>query len=82
MTTRTKRHSWLICATTGKQRLRERQEIGLALRAAKLRRETAAVKGREHSWQAVRGYKCQHCNGYHLTSRSTWVDFPRSAKSA
>lgn len=74
MTTRSKRHAWPICPETGKQRLRERQEVGLALKAAKLRRETAATEGRDHRWHAVRGYKCEYCNGYHLTSRPTWVE--------
>ncbi|MGV8896349.1 MAG: hypothetical protein ACOH1U_07810 [Rhodoglobus sp.] len=82
MTTQSRHHSWPICVATGKQRLRERQEVGLALRAAKLRRDTATAEGRDHSWQAVRGYKCEHCNGYHLTSRPTWVDRSTSAESA
>jgi hypothetical protein len=82
MRTRSKAHSLPICRVTGKQRLRERQEVGLALRAAKLRRETAAAEGRDHSWQAVRGYKCEHCGGYHLTSRPTWVDRSNSVVGA
>lgn len=82
MTNRSRRHSWPICPMTGLECLRERQEVGLALSRAKLRRGTATTQGREYSWQVVRGYKCEHCNGYHLTRQPAWVDRSTNATGA
>lgn len=78
----TRQHNWPICPATGKQRLRERQEVGKALTSAKYSRNTAQANGYESTWRVVRGYRCEFCNGFHLTGLPTWVDHTNGASSA
>jgi hypothetical protein len=61
-------HRWPVCPVTGKQRLRERKDVRLSLEHARRRRSLALVHGAECTWQVIRGYKCLHCSGWHLTS--------------
>lgn len=68
---RSRRHSWPTCQQTGKQRLGERKDVKLALEAAKHSRSQAQLQDHECSWTVVRGYKCDHCRGWHLTSQAT-----------
>lgn len=64
-----RKHNWPTCTHTGKQRLGERKDVKLALEAARRSRSQAELSEQESSWTVVRGYRCQHCSGWHLTSR-------------
>jgi hypothetical protein len=63
------RKNWPICPQTGKQRLGERKDAKLALEAARHQRAHAALEGGESGWTVCREYQCEHCGGWHLTSR-------------
>lgn len=73
------RHHWPVCESTGKLRLRERKDVRLALAAAEQARSLAHLRDGECSWTVVRGYRCAHCGGWHLTSLRTWSDPAPSA---
>jgi hypothetical protein len=66
-----KKHRWPICMTTGLQRLGERKDAQLALRAAARSRSRAALNGGEATWRVVRAWRCDGangCSGWHLSS--------------
>jgi hypothetical protein len=65
------RRKWPVCQQTGKQRLGERKDVKLALEAARHTRAAVEVADRVPTWTVVRGYRCEHCGGWHLTSRPT-----------
>jgi len=62
------RRIWPICDETGKQRLGERKDAKLALRAARISRAHANLDGQQSSWTVHREYRCRFCDGWHLTS--------------
>jgi len=74
---RTRRH-WPICDQTGKQRLGERKDAKLALRAASHIRAQTALHDQQTSWTVHRAYACEFCGGWHLTSQRSWRDRERS----
>ncbi len=63
------RKNWPICPQTGKQRLGERKDAKLVLEAARHQRAHAALCGSTSGWTVCREYQCEHCGGWHLTSR-------------
>lgn len=66
-----KKHHWPICMTTGLQRLGERKDAQLALRAAARSRSRAEMNGGEGTWRVVRAWRCEGengCRGWHLSS--------------
>ena len=67
-----RKHAWPVCENTGKQRLGERKDVKLALESARRSRSLAQLADRESSWTVLRGYRCAHCAGWHLTSRAEW----------
>lgn len=67
-----RKHVWPVCEKTGKQRLGERKDVKLALVSARHSRDQAEQFDQESSWTVVRGYRCAHCGGWHLTSRAEW----------
>lgn len=69
---RRKIHRFPICPTTGKRRLGERKDVKLALRATKHARLAAQLANTEPSRREIRGYRCNACRGWHLTSHSVW----------
>lgn len=77
-TTRSRRH-WPVCRVTGKQRLDELKDVKDVLHAARTTRGKAALNESRSAWTVVRGYDCDACGGYHLTSRPkpTWTPVPR-----
>jgi hypothetical protein len=66
--TRRSRRRWPICPATGKQRLGERKDGTLALRAARQRRAEADRNQASCSWLVCRVYRCDDCHGWHMTS--------------
>jgi hypothetical protein len=62
------RRIWPICEETEKQRLGERKDAKLALRAARISRAHANLDGQQSSWTVQREYRCRFCDGWHLTS--------------
>jgi hypothetical protein len=66
---RIRKHTWAVCSVTRKQRLGERKDVKLALAEAQRLRWRAEGADLDCSWQVQRGYRCRHCNGWHLTSR-------------
>ncbi|MBU3750889.1 MAG: hypothetical protein FGM52_10650 [Mycobacterium sp.] len=66
------RTNWPICPQTGKRRLGERKDAKEALEAARHQRAGAALTGGQCGWTVRREYQCEHCRGWHLTSRPTW----------
>lgn len=67
------RKHWPVCPQTGKQRLGERKDAKLALEAARHHRAGAALGGEQSGWTVCRGYQCEYCRGWHLTSRPSWT---------
>ena len=65
-------HDWPRCAQTGKLRLGERKDVGLALRDIAAGRSLAEASGYETRRRECRGYQCTHCHGWHLTSIRSW----------
>lgn len=68
-------HKWPTCQVTGKKRLRDRKDMRLALRNAMMLRGQAAADGHTSTYRQVRGYKCDHCLGIHLTARQSPAQF-------
>lgn len=66
------KRSWPICPHTGKQRLGERKDAKILLQAAQHRRAHAEMNGRTSAWTVRRGYHCDYCRGWHLTTIETW----------
>ncbi|WP_083406316.1 hypothetical protein [Mycolicibacterium rutilum] len=66
---RRRRHAWPICARTGKRRLGERKDVKLVLQDARHTRAHAQLRDSTSAWTVVRGYRCEHCSGWHLTSQ-------------
>lgn len=59
--------------SSGKIRLRDKIEaIDILHIRSNKRQFELAVKGSTKANEA-RAYKCSECNGWHLTSRATWV---------
>ncbi|WP_194860309.1 hypothetical protein [Dietzia sp. SYD-A1] len=54
---------------TGKQRLDDIRDVHLVLRQARRVQGAARVEGRSCTWTVARGYECDHCGGWHLTSQ-------------
>lgn len=69
------RHKWPICEESGKRRYRDLKAAKFDLNAAHYTRATAQLNGLQSSWTVIREYYCDHCRGWHLTSRSlrTWA---------
>ena len=65
-----------ICPATGKRRLRDREDVVLALAVAVRARAWADARGRLTNRHEVRGYRCDACHGWHLTSRAGRDDAP------
>lgn len=59
----------VTCPATGKTRFRDAKDARLALRHAFFARSTAAVAGATTPRNEIRSYKCEHCRGFHLTSK-------------
>lgn len=66
------KRNWPICTHTGKQRLGERKDTKIALEAARHHRAHAEMNGQTPKWTVCRGYPCDYCRGWHLTSVETW----------
>lgn len=64
-----RRHRWPVCPETGKNRLRERKDVKLALKAIRRGRDAANLAGELSNRRECRGYQCPHCDGWHLTSK-------------
>jgi hypothetical protein len=63
-------HRFPVCQVTGKVRLGERKDVRLALRDARIARTRAQSFDLASHRQEVRGYRCEYCHGWHLTSRA------------
>jgi hypothetical protein len=63
------RRNWPVCSATGKRRLDEPKDVKAELHAARTSQGTAARSDADPTWTVVRGYECDACGGYHLTSR-------------
>jgi len=63
-----KPHKYPICPLSGNRRLRDRQDVRLALRAAQRSRSRAELDGLVSTSRVVRGWKCA-CGGWHLTEQ-------------
>ena len=63
------KHDWPVCPRTGKRRLGERKDVKLAVEAARHCGAQAALAELQPTWTVVRGYRCTHCGGWHLTSQ-------------
>lgn len=72
-------HRWPECPATGKVRLGERKDVHLALKAARERRQLAALNGGNSSRNECRGYQCTACSGWHLTSSAARKEPRRSS---
>lgn len=68
------KRNWPICAHTGKQRLGERKDAKILLEAAQHHRAHAEMNGVTSAWTVRRGYHCDYCRGWHLTTIETWSD--------
>ena len=66
------RRNWPKCPQTGKLRLGERKDAKLALEAARHTRANAELDGAQSGWTVCRGYQCEYCGGWHLTSSASW----------
>lgn len=66
------KHRWPVCPVTGKRRLGERKDVDLELRSARQVRESARLAGAFTRWAVIRGYRCDDCHGWHLTSLAEW----------
>lgn len=67
-----RRHRWPTCPSTGKQRLGERKDVRLVLDDIREQRARALVSGTATRRRERRGYHCDDCAGWHLTSRPSW----------
>lgn len=63
------KHTWPRCPVTGKQRLGERKDAKVTLEAARHHRANSELSGQTSGWTVRREYRCEHCRGWHLTSR-------------
>lgn len=61
-------HKFPRCQITGKVRLGERKDVHLVLAAGARARSQATLHGLDSSRREVRGYRCDDCHGWHLTS--------------
>ena len=66
------KRNWPICTHTGKQRLGERKDTKIALEAARHHRAHAEMNGLPSTWAVRRGYPCDYCRGWHLTTIEAW----------
>lgn len=62
-------HKFPRCPDTGKVRFGERKDVRLVLADAAHARSRASRDGVTSNRHEVRGYECQHCRGWHLTSQ-------------
>lgn len=66
-------HTWPVCPQTGKHRLGEHKDVKLALEAARHSRSAAETVDAQSTWTVLRGYRCDQCSGWHLTSEQSWT---------
>ena len=76
------RRQWPICDRTGKRRYRERKDAKAELERAWHLRAHAELDNRQSSLTVCRAYRCDLCDGWHLTSLPTWDRSRESTVSA
>jgi hypothetical protein len=68
-TDRRRRRHHALCPTTGKRRFRDRHDAGLELRRLGHQRSSLDAQDLAHCIRVVRAFRCEHCRGWHLTSK-------------
>ena len=66
------RRQWPLCDSTGKRRYRERKDAKAELERARHLRAHAELDNRQSLLTVCRAYRCDLCDGWHLTSLPTW----------
>ncbi|HEY4225971.1 MAG TPA: hypothetical protein VGM70_09170 [Pseudolysinimonas sp.] len=61
-------HRQPLCEQSNKRRYRDGKDARLALREAARLRSVAAIAGLQCGWVVTRAYRCEDCQGWHLTS--------------
>lgn len=64
-----KKHRYPRCTATGKLRYGEHKDATEAVRTARRERRTAELNGGRCVNRVDRSYSCQHCGGWHTTSK-------------
>ena len=77
-TDRRRRRHHALCPTTGKRRFRDRHDAGLELRRLGHQRSSLDAQNLEHGIRVVRAYRCEHCRGWHLTSKPLQTRGPQA----
>lgn len=68
------RHSRPVCEATGKSRYRDHHQATDALTGARRQRSFDLTHRGSSARAETRAYKCDSCRGWHLTSRTAFID--------